>query len=104
MGVCDMNVWLCTFVVEARKRDGSNYPPNTNHQLHCGLNRALAAADRGSVKIFDDHQFAAFKDTLDSRIKLLKATGKFETRKAEVITKEIEDLLWEKDVQLASEL
>ena len=63
MSVHDMNFWVCRFVVEARKRDGSNYPPNTIYQLCCGLNRALAAADRGSVKIFDDHQFAAFKYT-----------------------------------------
>ena len=31
-------------------------------------------------------------------MKELKVTGKFETHEAEVITNEIEDLLWEKDV------
>ena len=54
-GVGDMNFWLCRIDFEAKKRDGSNYPPKTIYQLCCRLDRALAAGDRGSVEIFDDH-------------------------------------------------
>ena len=93
-----MNFWLCRFVVEARKKNGSNYPPNSVYQLCCGLNRGLIAADRGDVKMFDDSRFTAFKGALDSKMKELKGTGKFECCKAVVITDEKEDLLWEKNV------
>ena len=98
MDPASMNFWLCRFVVEARKKDKSAYPPNTVYQLCCGLNRALGAADRSDIKLFDDPRFTAFKDTIDSKMKELKATGKFEPKRADVITPEIEDLLWEKDI------
>ena len=91
-----MNFWLCRFVVEACKRDASDYPPNTLYQLCCGLGRALKSVDRAEVKLFDEMKFSSFLGTLDSRMKQLKATGSFEPRKAETITTEVEDLLWEK--------
>ena len=85
MDIDSMNFWLCRFVVEARKKNGSKYPPNSVYQLCYGLNRALIAADSGDVKMFDDSHFTAFKGTLDSKMKELKGTGKFECRKADVI-------------------
>ena len=33
--------WLCRFVMEARKSDGSLYPPSSLKSLVCGLNRVL---------------------------------------------------------------
>lgn len=91
-----MNFCLCRFVVEARKRDGSDYPPNSLYQICCVLNRALKLAEHSNVKIFDDTRFSTFIDTLDSKMKQLKGTGKHDLRKANVITEEIENLLWEK--------
>ena len=91
----DMNFWLCRFIVEARKRDGTEYLPNTLYQICCGLGRALKVAERADVKIFDDTKFSAFISTLDSRMKELKGTGKFEQKKANVIRQDVEDLLWE---------
>ena len=82
-----MNFWLCRFVVEARKRDGSDYPPNTLYQICCGLNGALK---HGDISLFDDTKFAAFTGSLDAKMKQLKSTGKYEQKRASVITKEIE--------------
>jgi hypothetical protein len=91
----DMNFCLCRFVVEARKRDGTEYPPNTLYQICCGLGRALKVAECADVKIFDDTKFSAFISTLDSGMKELKGTGTFEQEKADVIRQDVEDLLWE---------
>ena len=91
-----MNFWLCRFVVEAHKRDGKEYPPNTLYQICCGLGRALKVVEHADVKIFDDTKFSAFISTLDSRMKVLKATGRYEQKKVDAIRKEAEDLLWEK--------
>ena len=92
----EMNFWLSRFVVEARKKDGTDYPPNTLYQLCSGLGRALKQADRADIKLFDDSKFCSFMTTLDSRTKQLKATGNFEVKQAEVISTEVEDLLWSK--------
>jgi len=91
-----MNFWLSRFVVEAHKKDGADYPPNTLYQLCSGLGRALKHADRADIKLFDDSKFCSFMTTLDSRMKQLKATGNFEVKQAEVISAEVEDLLWSK--------
>ena len=33
--------WLCRFLIEVRKSDGSSYPPSSLRCLVCGLNRVL---------------------------------------------------------------
>ena len=33
--------WLCRFLMEARKTDGSLYPPSSLRSLICGVNRIL---------------------------------------------------------------
>ena len=34
---CELNDWLCRFVLEVRRKDGKPYPPNTLDQLCCGI-------------------------------------------------------------------
>ena len=89
-------LWLPKFVVEVRKGNGEPYPPNSLYQICCGLHRSLKAANRAELNIFDSPRFVLFRDTLDSQMKLLKASGNFETRKAQPITENPEDLLWMK--------
>ena len=96
MNVQDLDFWLSRFVIEARKKDGSEYPPNTLYQLCCGLGRAIKLAGRPDINIFDEIKFSGFVNTLDSRMKQLKATGEFESKKAEVITADMEEVLWQK--------
>lgn len=93
-----MKCWLSRFVVEARKKNGSEYPPNTLYQICCGLGRALRNVDRADVKLFDEAKFGLFVGTLDSRMKQLKSTGNFEPKKVETIPREVEDMLWEKEL------
>ena len=37
----ELNEALCRFVLEIRKKDGSEYPPNTVHHICCGIMRYL---------------------------------------------------------------
>ena len=91
-----LKFWLAKFVTEVRRTDGKPYPPNSVYQICCGLGRALRAADRSEIDIFNSANFAMFRDTLDSCMKRLKTTGDFEVKQAEPITREVEDLLWQK--------
>lgn len=75
--------WLPKFIVEARRRDGAYYPPETLYSICTGLNRVLGCVDRADV---NDPRFVSFKETLDSQVKQLKATGHYKRNKAEVIT------------------
>ena len=91
-----MLFWLPKFITEVRRSDGNSYPPNSVYQICCGLSRALRSANRSEIDIFNSPKFSQFRDTLDSCMKTLKASGNFQVQKAENITEEVEDLLWSK--------
>ena len=76
--------------------DGQPYPPNTLYQICCALLQALRENDRADVNVFSDPKFSAFKCTLDAKMKELQASGKYMPKKAQPITIEHEDILWEK--------
>ena len=85
-----INYWLQR--MEVRQKSGEPYPPFSLYQLCCGLICALRVGDKPEVNVFTDPIFAPFKFTLDGQMKKLQSTGKYETRKVEIITEEIEDL------------
>ena len=88
--------WLQRFVLEARKGNGEHYCPDSLHQLCCGLQRALRNADQ-DINFFDQFQFAQFCCVLDGELKRLNGTGNYiHKKKANVITVEMEEILWEK--------
>ena len=91
-----MEFWLPKFVLESRRKDGACYPPETLYSICTGLNRILKSVDRADINLFSDPKFISFKQTLDSLMKQLKATGNYHRKKAEVITLEHENLIWEK--------
>ena len=68
MQVSELNEWLSRFVVEVRRKDGKFYPPNTLHQLCCGLLRRLREVDP-SLDIFKNPEFDSFRKTLDAEMK-----------------------------------
>ena len=81
-------------MVEARKTDGSEYPPNTLHHIVAGLQRYLRFQGR-TVDLFKDRVFTPLQAGLDGEMKQLQAKG-VGTKKhqAEVITAEEEETLW----------
>jgi hypothetical protein len=94
----DQAFWLCRFVCEVNRRDKKPYPPNTVYQLVCGLMRGLnwKRRDEGKpeVNFFENAEYSLLKATLDSRMKQLQSSGAFQTRKAEPISVDCEDILW----------
>ena len=94
MAPTELNHWLSRFVVEARKTDGTEYPPNTLHHIVAGLQRHLRFGGR-MLDLFKDQKFAAFQASLDGEMKRLQAKGLgINRRQAEVITPEEEETLW----------
>ena len=45
--------WLCHFMLEVRRQDGAEYPPNSLHQLYCGILR-YAREREPELDIFHD--------------------------------------------------
>ena len=90
--------WLTRFILEIRKRDESAYPPNTLYHICVGLMHHLRWNGKPNLDILKDPEFADFKAFLDAEMKRLQSQGIGSKRKAEVLTVEEEELLWEKGV------
>ena len=96
MSTDNVAFWLPKFVVEVRKENGEFYPPNSLYALCCALQRDIRTKNgRSHVNFFTDAAFNQFRQVLDSQMKVLQSTGKFENKQSAIITEEIEDKLWE---------
>ena len=93
----ELNRWLCRFVLEVRRQDGKNYPPNTLYQLCCGVLRYVREV-KPDLDVFKDQAFGEFRRTLDAEMKrlcTLCSLGLGTTvKQAEPITDDEEDRLW----------
>ena len=82
------------FILEARRKDGKSYPPNTLHQLICGILRYVRQI-KPQIDFFKDKEFAGMRRTLDAEMKSLRAEGLGTTPKqAEPLTPQDEEKLW----------
>lgn len=73
-----MDFWLCRFIIECRRKDGSPYPPNTLYNISASIQRTLRDIyGRNEVSILDeaDINFADFRKQLDARMKELTSQG-----------------------------
>ena len=52
-----MKCWLTLFVLEVRKQNGTECPPNTLHHIFCGIMRYLKQ-NSIYVDCFQDSEFA----------------------------------------------
>ena len=96
MTVAQLSHWMTRFVLEARKKNGDPYPPNSLHHIVTGLMRHLRWSGR-VIDFFKDSNFIEFRASLDSEMKRLQSTGLGSVkRQAEVITEEDEETLWRK--------
>ncbi|KAK6188604.1 hypothetical protein SNE40_004747 [Patella caerulea] len=74
----ELQFWLQRFIVEIRRKDGTNYPPNTLVQIVSGLQRYIKNdCNRNNVHILrdDDEKFSTFRKILDSEMKRLTSLG-----------------------------
>ena len=89
---------LRLFVLEVRKMDGEKYTPGTIKSLLSGINREFAK-NKADFSIMDrsDRRFRELHLTLDSVSSELHRNGVGVNKKnAKVISKDLEDLCWEK--------
>ena len=73
-----LDYWLSRFVIEARRKDGNPYPPNTLYNITASLQRMFRESyGRHDVNLLDskDSTFAEFRKALDSRMKELTTQG-----------------------------
>ena len=95
----ELQQWLCAFVLEIRKKDGSVFLPNSLHHVCCGIMRYVRVNDMPGIDFFKDEGFSQFRMVLDSEMKRLQAAGiGIIQKKAEPITFEEEEILWEKGI------
>jgi hypothetical protein len=96
MNAAEQAYHLTRFVVEARKKDGNEYPANTLHHIITGVMRHLRWHGI-HVDFFRDPEFADMRSTLDSEMKRIQASGiGSRPKQAEIISEEEEELLWQK--------
>lgn len=85
---------LTRFVLEVRKKVGTEYAPQTLYHLCSGILRYIRQKGQPSLDIFEDPLFTEFRSTLDAEIKQLQQLGIWsKKRQAEPLTEE-EELLW----------
>ena len=97
--LCDLELcfWLSKFVHEIKKKDDSEYPPNTLYQICAGLQRALRENGLPELDIFRNPRYKLFQDSIDSRMKTLTRTGLgVNVKQAKPISGNEEEILWSK--------
>lgn len=97
MDATTMNHWLERFIVEARKKDGSEYPPKSLYLILCGLLRHLRQRGVYDKNFLDEKEtfFIRMRNILDAKMKSLIDQGVgCEIRQADPIWREDEEKLW----------
>ena len=86
---------LCRFVLEARKKNGYQYPPNTYHHICCGIMHYLRSESHPDIDFFRDASFSRFREVLDVEMKRLQKEGLgSKPRQAEPLSVQDEEHLW----------
>ena len=96
-----LGFWLAKFVLEIKRKDGKDYPPQTLRQICSIIQRALRNGQYGqncNLEIFNkkDRHFYHFFASLVCKMKKLTSEGiGVVTKSASPISQEDEEKLWE---------
>lgn len=94
----DLAYTLMKFVLEVRKKNGDFYPSDTLYELLKSIQMYLNMYGR-PVKLIDDPKFEKLANVLNNQMKYLSSEGHHCAReKAEVISFDDEDKMWEDGV------
>ena len=96
-----LNYWLCKFINECRRKDGSRYLGNSLVSILAGLQQILRSNDR-IIDFFKDNEFHHLRECLD--LSMIKSTQEHvgrTVRRSDIITSE-EEILW-REKQLGCE-
>ena len=93
----DLKVDVCDFVVEIRKENGDQYPASSLYDLLGGLSLHLEREHGFSHKLMSG-AFREIRNTLDNIMKERSAEGIPGRQERDYISKEHEEILWEKGI------
>ena len=62
-------------MLEVRKLDGAEYPPETLHHICSGILRHLRQNGHPTLDIYKDSGFTEFRTTLDAEMKRIQLKG-----------------------------
>ena len=94
-----LQYWMTRFILEVRKKNGDEDPPNTLHHLVCGIMRFLRQSGQPQLDFFKEDVYAGFRSSLDGEMKRLQSKGiGSASRQAEPLTVEEEEMLWQRKV------
>ena len=83
----------------SKEKDGDLFVPNILHHICCSIMRYLQTNGMPQIDIFKDSGFSQFRMVLDAEMKRLQSAGIGAVhRKAEPITFEEEEILWQKGI------
>ena len=89
--------WLSLYVAEARKKNGSEFPPKTLYHLLTGLLRHMRSKNPTCPNFLDtsDSRFMSLHNTMDNVFRQLRGKGvAAESKSTEAFTKDEEQQLW----------
>ncbi len=91
----NLSYGLCRFLTEVKKMDSSDFPSKTLYEILISIQMHLESEGL-YWKLIDDSNFVNVKYTLDNLMKLRTEQGmSLHTRKAEVLTYDHEEQLWQ---------
>ncbi|XP_050409452.1 zinc finger MYM-type protein 3 [Patella vulgata] len=94
-----LDYWMCRFVCEARRQDGSYYPALSLKSICIGIWRFICnTCTRYDLNFMDNNNnhFVNFRSTLDAVMKQLNSQGiGTHTKRADPVTRTDEQKLWD---------
>ena len=96
-----LNKWLSFFVIETRNNKGERYPPKTIYQLLSSLLRHMRTLNPGAPNFLEksNHAFKKLHNIMEYLFQELSKEGvSAETKHAEIVTKDEENLVWSSGV------
>ena len=58
LSTSELQHWFTRFILEVRKKNGDEFPPNTLHHMVCGIMRHLRWNGRPSLDLFSQSDFS----------------------------------------------
>ena len=95
----ELDRWLCRYLTETRRTDGTEYPPKTLYLLLVGLQRYINSEKQTQIKLLQNNEFRALQNLCNSLFNQLHAKGVGAgVKKTQPLTAHDEAQLWEKGV------
>ncbi|KAJ8270845.1 hypothetical protein GJAV_G00119940 [Gymnothorax javanicus] len=95
MTLDQLGYFMSKFVLEVRKKDGCEYPPNSLFQIVMGIQSYIKTVSKRNVEFLQSDVFEEFRQVLDGEMKRLTRKGLGQNvKKAEAISVDEEELLW----------